>query len=207
MSTLAETRIKLRTPDGLALEAAEHAPDGAPLAAVVLHPHPQYGGDMDNHVVLALVRAFAGEGAATLRFNFRGTGRSEGTHGGGEPEREDARAALAWLRRDEPRRPLLLAGYSFGAMVAAGVAAEGESLSGVLLVSPPLGYGALPTLPAALPVLAIGGDRDPICPADRLLALSPAADARTIEGADHGWSAGLPELAEAARSYARRLLA
>jgi uncharacterized protein len=205
VSALAETRTELRTADGLVLEAAEHVSGDARLAAVVLHPHPQYGGDMDNHVVIALAGGLAADGASTLRFNFRGTGASQGEHGGGGPEREDVRTALAHVRDTAPDRSVLLAGYSFGAMVAAGVAADGAGLAGLLLVSPPLGYGTLPAFPAGLPVLAIAGDRDRICPADRLLALAPAAETRLVGGTDHGWSSGLAELAEAARELGQRV--
>jgi len=86
---------------GLQLEGMLHEGDGG-LAAVVLHPHPLYGGDMDNHVVLALRGTLAGAGATTLRFNFRGAGRSQGEHDGGRGEATDARAAIDELRKLRP---------------------------------------------------------------------------------------------------------
>ena len=113
---------------GRSLEAAIHDGDGA-LAVLVLHPHPQYGGDMDNHVVTAICGAMATRGATTIRFNFRGAGRSQGTYDNGRGEADDARAALKTLREAAPGAKILLAGYSFGAMIAAGVAAGAELAS------------------------------------------------------------------------------
>ncbi len=114
--------------DGLRLEGMLHEGDGA-IAAVVLHPHPLYGGDMDSHVVLALRTAFAEAGATTLRFNFRGTGRSQGAYDDGRGEANDARVAIAAIRELQPGRSILLAGYSFGAHVAANVASTEPNLS------------------------------------------------------------------------------
>ncbi len=149
--------------------------------------------------------AFAAESAATLRLNFRGTGASGGAHDGGRGEVEDARAAVAYAAAALPDRPLLLAGYSFGAMVAAGLAAGGAGVAGLVLVSPPFAYGALPALPAGVQTLAIGGDEDPVCPADRLAALAGGIAVRIVSGADHGWSSGMAELATTARAFARNL--
>ncbi len=121
-----------------------------PRAALIAHPHPLYGGDMDNPVVVALARAFREAGYSVLRFNFRGVGRSEGAHGGGGPEREDLAAAREWLR-GRGAVEILGAGYSFGARVLAGAP---EGFSGLLLVSPPvalLDFGA----PAPLPALRL----------------------------------------------------
>jgi hypothetical protein len=87
------------------------------LAAVVCHPHPLYGGTMQNKVVYRLARGLRRSGAVVLRFNFRGVNRSEGEHGNLVGEIEDARAALAWLRERNPDLPFALAGFSFGASV------------------------------------------------------------------------------------------
>lgn len=103
--------------DGLQLEGMLHEGNSR-FAAVVLHPHPLYGGDMDNHVVLALRAALADAGATTLRFNFRGAGRSQGDYDHGRGEAGDARAAIRELRQLRPGCRMLLIGYSFGAQVA-----------------------------------------------------------------------------------------
>ena len=162
MSAVEERRIGIVSGD-LALEAAIHDGDGA-LAVLVLHPHPQYGGDMDNHVVTAICGAMAARGATTLRFNFRGAGRSQGAYDNGRGEADDARAALETLRSAAPGAKMLLAGYSFGAMIAAGVAA-GAELAALVLVSPPVGSAPLPPLDAELPTLLVAGDQDGIAPA------------------------------------------
>jgi alpha/beta superfamily hydrolase len=97
------------------LEAPE---GGEPVAvALVCHPHPLYGGTMHNKVVHRLARGLRRNGAAVLRFNFRGVGRSEGTHDQGEGETEDARACLRSLRELYPDLPYTLAGFSFGSRV------------------------------------------------------------------------------------------
>ena len=84
-------------------------PGAAPQDAVITHPHPLFGGDMANNVVLTAVRALAARGMTTLRFNFRGVGRSTGTYGGGLEEADDVAAALAFLKSRTPR-PLLCGG-------------------------------------------------------------------------------------------------
>ena len=131
-----ERRLRDRCCAGHCLEAMIHEPAAPACAALVLHPHPQYGGDMHNHVVEALSSLCARD-ATTLRFNFRGAGRSSGAYAGGRGEVDDARAALAELRRAAPDAPVALAGYSFGAQIAAVLAAD-EPVEALLLVSPPL---------------------------------------------------------------------
>jgi len=101
------------------LEAMLEEPDGTPPthAALVCHPHPLYGGTMHNKVVHRVARGLRTAGRVVLRFNFRGVGRSQGTHAHGEGELGDAWAALEWLRSRYPELPFELAGFSFGARV------------------------------------------------------------------------------------------
>src|SRR5580704_5785150 len=117
-------------------------PDGiAPTrCAVVCHPHPLYGGSMYNNVVDALLAAFWKKGWATLRFNFRGVGESEGAHDGGAGEAEDAAAALAFLTAQAGIQPhdAVLAGYSFGSVATVTAAQKIKNLGGVVLVALPL---------------------------------------------------------------------
>ena len=94
-------------------------PDAAPTAvAVVCHPHPLQGGSMQNKVAYMLARAFNDMGAVSLRFNFRGVGRSEGSFDQGMGETDDALAAIDWLMAQQPGLPLWLGGFSFGSFVA-----------------------------------------------------------------------------------------
>jgi hypothetical protein len=88
------------------------------VAAVICHPHPLFGGTLHNKVVHTLARTLRTGGAATVRFNFRGVGASEGTHDNGVGETQDALAVVAWARRRWPAASLVLAGFSFGAAVA-----------------------------------------------------------------------------------------
>ena len=195
-----ERRFEIPVDDAVALEAAIYAPAAPRFVALVLHPHPQYGGDMDNHVVSAMCDALA-EFGATLRFNFRGTGRSSGSHDGGRAEQDDALTAVAVARHQVPNLPLLLTGYSFGAQIAAAVCDRAEA-SGLILVSPPLAYGGIANIVSSAPVLAIAGDRDPVCPDGMLRALdSETTEVRIVPGADHSWLNGIGEMVAAIRSF------
>lgn len=173
---------------GLRLEGMRHDGEGR-LAAVILHPHPRYGGDMDNHVVAAVYGALAAHGAATLRFNFRGTGRSEGRFDNGNGERDDARAAIAALRETAPGAQLVVAGYSFGALIAADIAAEYE-LAGLILVSPPVAFAPLGALPD-VPALIVTGEFDDVAPAEALAGLAGLRrKVAVVPGAGHAWWPG-----------------
>lgn len=188
---------------GLALEGALHEGAGD-LALLMLHPHPKYGGDMDSHVVMRICRALADLGATTLRFNFRGAGRSEGTFDGAGGEAADARVAASALRRVAPGRKLMLAGYSFGALVAADVA-EDVAPDVLVLVSPPFKSPAMVQLPDGVPALILGGDADEWVPAEGLRALEGAARVRIVSGAGHSWWPGIEELSAAMVSFVGEL--
>src|SRR5262245_40176522 len=136
---ISEAAATLTTSDGVALEARVARPAAPRGSVVACHPHPLYGGDMDNPVVVRLVEVCGDQGLATLRFNFRGTGASTGVHGHGTAEQHDVAAAMEHMvSLVGPDRPLLLAGYSFGAAVVAAVAPRRAELAGVILVAPPL---------------------------------------------------------------------
>jgi alpha/beta superfamily hydrolase len=174
----------------LTLEGLLHLPD-APKGRgiVVAHPHPLYGGDMHNGVVDAVCSTAVGAGLTALRFNFRGVGASGGKHDGGRGEVEDVLAALAFLEaRPEVGSTPVLAGYSFGAMMAL-AAAKDAQIAGLLLVSPPLGTSEDAALPDA-PVLIVSGSADQFAPAGALEAaasIKPNVTLRMVEGADHFW--------------------
>ena len=189
-----------------ALEALLQEPGGAePVAtAVVCHPHPLYGGTLHNKVVHRVASTLHALGAAALRFNFRGVGASEGRHDAGEGEREDARAALEFMRRRWPAARRWLAGFSFGSWVAARVAAEEPGIDSLLLVAPPVATSSFEALRRApVPKLVVQGKRDDVCPLERLLAEFPRwADPKrlvTVEGASHFFDRRLDGLADAVR--------
>ena len=107
------------------IDTAVDAPAAAPAGlAVVAHPHPLYGGTMDNKVVTTLVRTAAALGAATVRFNFRGVGASEGRHDEGHGETGDVLAVIDWSAGRWPGATLWLCGFSFGAYVALAAASR-----------------------------------------------------------------------------------
>jgi alpha/beta superfamily hydrolase len=156
----------LRGPAG-ALEAALHEREGRPhgLVALVLHPHPVYGGTLHNKVVHRAASTLHELGAEVLRINFRGVGASEGAFDEGDGELEDARAALGWLRQRYPGARLWLAGFSFGSWIAARLTAVETDLERVILIAPPvtrMGFERLET--AHTPKLVIQGMADTVCP-------------------------------------------
>lgn len=147
-----------------ALECALDHPTGPPVGvAVVCHPHPLHGGTMDNKVVQTLARALLQLGWSTVRFNFRGVGRSEGAWDEGCGEVEDALAVIAQHRR--AGQPLLLAGFSFGAYVAAEAASrlpEAERPLRLVLVGPSTQKQCLPAVPGD--TVVIHGESDEVVP-------------------------------------------
>uniref|UniRef100_A0A7V4G7Z3 Alpha/beta fold hydrolase n=1 Tax=Desulfobacca acetoxidans TaxID=60893 RepID=A0A7V4G7Z3_9BACT len=173
---------------GVSLEA-RFRPGAGPGGAVITHPHPLYGGSMDNNVVWAAAQALGERGYSTLCFNFRGVGRSTGAYGGGVEEVQDVAAALDFLR-SRIAGPLLLAGYSFGAAVAARGLGEGLAADGAVLISPPIAFMDLAFLPDTPHLsLVVVGDRDALCPLAELEALfrkrQPPVAIKVVPGADH----------------------
>jgi hypothetical protein len=147
---------------------------------------------MLNNVVRGLAEAFIAVGFATLRFNFRGVGRSTGQYAEGIGEQEDARAAIAWLMAQpgiDPDR-LFLAGYSFGARVALGVAPTDSRVGGFVVVAPSVLRGDWPSLESARgPKIFFCGERDPVAPPevllDRIKALPEPKRLVVVPHADH----------------------
>lgn len=142
--------------------------------------------DMDNPVVVRAAEVCREAGLATLRFNFRGVGKSGGIHDQGESEQEDVQGALALLGKAlGPATPLGVIGYSFGAWVGSRVACAHDRVAGLVAIAPPLSFydfGFLTECPKTLLLLA--GSRDPYCPRaefEALAAALPRAEARLIE--------------------------
>jgi alpha/beta superfamily hydrolase len=196
-----EEALAIHVPDGPALEA-RLAPVTSPKGGFVLcHPHPLYGGDMDNPVVIRSVEVAQAAGYATLRFNFRGAGGSEGVHDKGRGEQEDVRAAVAALASHLPAGSRVgVMGYSFGAAMAARATRPGLPEAPLGLIAPPLGmfdFDFLQTNPGRL--LLVAGTADSYCPVEALhrLAAITSAEERIIEGADHFFFGKLYPLGEA----------
>lgn len=209
---IADRPVTLATSDGIALEGRVAMPAAPRGGMVICHPHPLYGGDLDNPVVVRAAAVAFDLGLATLRFNFRGVGRSTGVHGGGEAEHGDVRAAVDHLETLLPGGvPLLLVGYSFGATVAARAATTG-GLAGLALIAPPLGLAAhagLPALPGPLAVLVVAGSLDEYCrpdALDRLRTDLSRVNVQVIEGANHFFFGKLHPLGETLHAWARAVL-
>ena len=210
---ISEEPVAVASADGVTLEGRLAVGLGTSAGMVICHPHPLYGGDMENPVVVRVVEVAGGHGLTTLRFNFRGVGRSTGAHGGGEAERADVGAALRHLqsRLQSPDAPIVLAGYSFGAAVAARVAVT-VTLAGLVLIAPPLAlaeYERFELLDSfTAPLLVIAGTNDEYCPLpalDRARAQLPQAAVRIIDGANHFFFGTLFPLGEAVREWLEQL--
>lgn len=167
-------------------------------AAVITHPHPLYGGDMHNPVVQTIKTAYQQKNYSTLRFNFRGVGKSQGRYEKGRGECQDLLAALSWLK-SKGFTSIDLAGYSFGAWINARAAGD-ATINAMRMVSPPVALMDFSTVRSlACLDLVITGGSDELAPPRLIEPLlpgwSPRAELKTIEGADHFFSGHLEALA------------
>lgn len=186
--------------------------ENATHAAVVAHPHPLYGGTLHNKVVFHTMKSLNSFGFPVLRFNFRGTGLSQGEHDHGEGEQEDVRTAINWLD-SEFHLPLIFAGFSFGAAVGLGVACADSRVRAAI------GLG-IPVVPAddrsyefdfllgcSKPKLFVSGSRDQFGPRPKLEALiSSLPEPKQlviVDSADHFFEGRLKEMREAIESWVR----
>lgn len=161
MNPAAQKKFTVEGPAGRIEAVLTDPGEGRRSIAVIAHPHPLFGGAMENKVVQTLARAFAELGYVAVRFNFRGVGASEGVHDEGRGETEDAIAVAEFVRREYPGLPLLLAGFSFGCFVQAR-AAQRLDPERLVLVAPPAKRFDLPPVPAN--TLVIHGERDDLVP-------------------------------------------
>jgi uncharacterized protein len=162
----------------------------AARGAVVCHPHPLYGGSMHNNVVEAALEALWELGFATLRFNFRGVGASEGEHSGGVGENDDAKAAMRFLLSQPAiaKDGAVMAGYSFGAAVAMRSGPELKEVATIAAIALPVGMSDFSSLATSgKKIVFVAGDRDSYCPQRAIteLAQSTGAKLAMIDGADH----------------------
>jgi len=172
---------------------------------VITHPHPLYGGDMDNPVVLAVRQGYLSKGYSTLRFNFRGAGGSEGSFDNGVGEQLDVQAALAYLA-GLGTADIELAGYSFGAWVNAKVRTGFQRMT---MVSPPVAFISFePQSRIENLTLIVTGSRDDIAPAEMISTCkawwNPAAALEVIPGADHFYTGFLDHLSDAIAAHIAR---
>ena len=175
--------------DELKLVGDLHLPDEPhPLGAVVLHPHPLYGGDRRNNVTRGVAAGLAESGFPALTFDFRGAGESQGSHGGGGPEVKDVEAAITELTARVPDvAKVAIVGYSFGAHVAS-LALQGCKPAAVVCVAPPVSLLDMEGLCGFVgPILILSGDTDQFGPIDQVTSLAErsGAELQRLSGADH----------------------
>ena len=191
-------KLELAGPAGR-LQALRDQPGGAPLGtAVIAHPHPLFGGTMDNKVVQTLARAFVQCGWTALRFNFRGVGSSEGAHDEGRGEALDLQAVV---REYAPTGPIALAGFSFGAYVSAQALAalwSERDVRALVLVGTAASRFQVPALPAASHdrALVIHGEQDETVPLAAALdwARPQSLPGTVVPGVEHFFHGQLPLL-------------
>lgn len=203
--------VIINGPEGR-LEGRYHhvgAPD-APLA-VILHPHPQHGGTMNNRVVYNLFHAFVKRGFCVLRFNFRGVGRSQGAYARGEGELSDAAAVLDWMQSINPdARAVWVGGFSFGAWIGMQLLMRRPEIAGFLSVAPPANmYDFTFLAPCPSSGIIVNGDQDEIVPMEDVKKLVDKLKAQRgitidhtiIKGANHLFSDRLEELNRVIEGY------
>jgi len=192
------------------LEAILKGPRG-PIhgVALVLHPHPLFGGTMHNKVVFRAAAALNDAGLLALRINFRGVGQSTGEHDEGRGERDDARAGLDYLAENYPGQEITLCGFSFGARVGLEVGVADERVARLISIGTPVDkydFGFLQE--CRKPILFVQGDRDEfgrVEPLRELVAKIPApVELKVIEGAGHFFDDQLEELKAVITEWVRQ---
>ncbi len=185
--------------------------------ALMLHPHPQHGGTMNNKVVYTLYHAFARQGFGVLRFNFRGVGRSQGTYDRGEGELSDAASALDWLQSICPSAPACwIAGFSFGAWIGMQLLMRRPEIAGFISVSPPAGMFDFTFLaPCPSSGLVLHGGADQLIPEPNVKKLVDklqhqrdiVIDYRVVPGANHFFTEHMEQLGAEVEDYLQNTVA
>ena len=182
----------------------------APIA-LLLHPHPQHGGTMNNKVVYALYNAFVKRGFSALRFNFRGVGRSQGKFDNGQGELSDAASALDWMQTYNPTaQACWVGGFSFGAWIGMQLLMRRPEIDGFVSVAPPANaYDFTFLAPCPSSGLIVHGTADEAVPESAVAKLATKlgnqknirVKYRTVEGANHFFGNHLDPLAEMVDLY------
>ncbi|HHZ76449.1 MAG TPA: alpha/beta fold hydrolase [Rhodospirillales bacterium] len=198
-------------PDGR-LEGRYHQSKkpNAPIA-IVLHPHPLHGGNMNNRVVFIMFNNFVERGFSVLRFNFRGVGRSQGAFDNGVGELSDAAYAFDWMQQFNSNSPFCwIGGYSFGALISMQLMMRRPEIEGFVSISPPAGTEDFSFLaPCPSSGLIIHGDKDTHVPLDAVKKLAQKLDGQKnisvnlsiVKGADHFYKDNMDNLSKEVASY------
>ena len=203
-------------PDGR-LEGRYHQSKkpNAPIA-IVLHPHPLHGGNMNNRVVFIMFNNFVERGFSVLRFNFRGVGRSQGAFDNGVGELSDAAYAFDWMQQFNSNSPFCwIGGYSFGALISMQLMMRRPEIEGFVSISPPAGTEDFSFLaPCPSSGLIIHGDKDTHVPLDAVKKLAQKLDGQKnisvnlsiVKGADHFYKDNMDNLSKEVASYLEKSL-
>jgi uncharacterized protein len=184
------------------LEARIDEPVGLPRAvAVVAPPHPELGGTLHDRVVYHATQGLIRVGCAVIRFTFRGAGASEGTFTGGPGERDDFHAAIDAAAARYPLLPVWAVGYSFGAWIAADVAAADSRVTRLVAIAPPVSsYDFAAVIGTGKPVFLIHGERDHLAPVKAVQrfygTLAEPRELVIVDGADHLFDGHVSEVAD-----------
>lgn len=183
---------------------------GAPIA-VVLHPHPLYGGTMNNKVTYQIFQSFVKQGFSVLRFNFRGVGRSQGKFDEGVGELTDAATALDWIQLQNPNAATCwIGGFSFGAWIAMQLLMRRPEIEGFVSVSPPANMYDFSFLsPCPSSGIIVQGDRDDVVQEEAVSKLAGKLATQkggrvqyhTVAGADHYFRNQMSDLERTLDSY------
>jgi alpha/beta superfamily hydrolase len=208
--------VIMNGPEGRLEGRYQHGDGPTAPIALMLHPHPQHGGTMNNKVTYALYHAFAERGFSVLRFNFRGVGRSQGKFDRGEGELSDAASALDWLQTYNPNATACwIAGFSFGAWIGMQLLMRRPEITGFISVAPPANiYDFSFLAPCPSSGLMVQGDRDDIVPHEAVAKLVQKLsnqrdikiDYKIVKGANHFFSDHLDQLKHVVDEYLTRVL-
>ena len=196
--------VLINGPEGRLEGRYHHAKSPTAPIALLLHPHPQHGGTMNNKVVYTLFQVFVQQGFSVLRFNFRGVGRSQGSFDRGEGELSDAASALDWLQGyNANASSCWIGGFSFGAWIGMQLLMRRPEIDGFIAVAPPANlYDFSFLAPCPSSGLILQGDQDSIVTLDAAQKLVTKLshqreikiDYRIVKGADHFFQNHLEEL-------------
>jgi len=198
-------------PDGRLEGRYHHSKVPNAPVALLLHPHPQHGGTMNNKVVYTLYHAFVRKGFSTLRFNFRGVGRSQGRFDNGQGELSDAASALDWMQTYNPNASACwVGGFSFGAWIGMQLLMRRPEIDGFVSVAPPANHYDFTFLaPCPSSGLIVHGNADEVVPEPSVAKLATKLGSqknirvkyRTVEGANHFFGSHLDPLNEVVDQY------
>ncbi len=178
--------------------------------AIVCHPLPTHGGTMHNKVVFRAAKGLEEADVATVRFNFRGAGASQGRFDEGEGEQRDFEAALKWARKKHPDQRLIAGGFSFGSWVSSRVACDSPDVDAIFLIGAPIDKYSMQYLRSCpKPKLVIQGDRDEFGDAEKLAKMSvqwPETETVIVEGADHFFGRQVEVVQQTIRQWAIEVL-